>query len=448
MPGYRVKKGKAAVLRTAPAWTFGARQDKLLTGETGPGPGEFKVDSKAASLRSPAYDFGGGRDTSIRYQTPGPSEYDPPSWGVGSSKPAYSITFKPPPPNRKESTPGPGTYNVTLSQKAGTALRPPAFTFGTRWRPEKMSERRPGPNEYLVSPPNTSPKVSLKFRHAAREIKEAAAPGAGEYKPTFADRPSAPAYHFGVSREQCQVIGARKEERCTDSAGSMQLHSTESHASASHDPPKGWSWGTAERMPGNANDEVPGPGHYLGHKSAIGTSSIDGNPELRSSPSVTVASRRAESLTKISPGPSDYNPQAVLPQHPTIGFHGTTPVNPLKHVPGPGAYKPERADKLKRRNAVPAYSIGQRLKDPESKDRKPGCMAYKPLLPKRGPGAVTMKFRHDKSNADAKLSSTPGPADYATLPKGGSPAFTIGLRLKNADASTADEAPGPIYDFE
>ncbi len=51
-------------------------------------------------------------------------------------------------------------------------------------------------------------------------------------------------------------------------------------------------------------------GHYLGHRSATGASSaVDGRPELPGSPAVTVATRKPESLSQISPGPSDYNPK-------------------------------------------------------------------------------------------------------------------------------------------
>ncbi|GAB4822805.1 hypothetical protein N2152v2_009851 [Parachlorella kessleri] len=143
-------RGKDAVLRKAPAYSFGGKDGTHLLGELSPGPGHFT----------------------------------PKHIGPHHPAPSFHGTAGPQPRN---SIPGPGAFAV---ERADKICKPtsPSVSIGLRWQEPGGKEVRPGPADYNSSLPGSSAQagVSLKFKHeGALASKEAAAlfgsPGPGAY---------------------------------------------------------------------------------------------------------------------------------------------------------------------------------------------------------------------------------------------------------------------------
>lgn len=67
------------------------------------------------------------------------------------------------------------------------------------------------------------------------------------------------------------------------------------------------------------------------------------------------------------PGPGQYSPTHIGPGHPAPAFHGAAPVQQRSGVPGPGAYSPQRADRLLH-PASPACTLAAKLEEPGAGD--------------------------------------------------------------------------------
>ncbi|KAI8470435.1 MAG: hypothetical protein J3K34DRAFT_521339 [Monoraphidium minutum] len=191
------KRGPAAVLKTAPAHSFGSVPTAPLTGDTGPGPGAYftstvvprpgghsvlstRASAPAATIRGRAPDARAGA------VTPGPGDYEPRDTLLRRSSPEFMIKGVEPKDSRAR-YPSVGHY----APERGDRLQhpaPPAVGITHKHPPPESYEKRPAPGEYpgAAAYRSASPlPVTLKFRRPPPASQRAgsghAVPGPGEY---------------------------------------------------------------------------------------------------------------------------------------------------------------------------------------------------------------------------------------------------------------------------
>ncbi|KIY94709.1 hypothetical protein MNEG_13253 [Monoraphidium neglectum] len=183
------KQGPQAVLKTAPAYSFGNIPTPPLTGDTGPGPGAYftrKIVERpggwsvvSTGTNAPA--------TTIRVRpmdaraaaaTPGPGDYEPRDELLRRSSPQFTIRGVDPKarhytPERSDKLQHPAAPAVAITHK-----HPPPESY----------EKRPAPGEYSGAPGYRSKSpllVTLKFRRpppaSQRPESGHAVPGPGQY---------------------------------------------------------------------------------------------------------------------------------------------------------------------------------------------------------------------------------------------------------------------------
>lgn len=421
-----------------------------------PGPGAYSPQLVGPSVHSVSFGGSAARPQEKFPLIPGPGAYSP-----ADLYQSPAIAFPQAariPPNPNDDLPGPGHYQLLLSDNA------PQAHFLTAPRVTDMSVRRdvPGPGQYNPNDPSSENHNGYSFSQAAAHppprsdvpgpcyyvvpqpasngpaysfgtgtqhvlpTLESAAPGPGAYDANLVQA-SGPAYSFGkLTREQIEA----QERREVPGPGAYEL--------ASRDNGPSYSVGTAPRRTVEANSEAPGPGSYAVvyvNDAAVPAYTVSKGPRFPGDgPEV--------------PGPGAYN--AVLLSDGTLrlgSMIGTAPrqigPNDKQDVPGPGQYNPLNPNQ----EATPAYSFGSgpvRFPPLVSTDA-PGPLSYQPhnpnLDPHQAPGMPTAVRFPEESNHDK-----PGPGQYDPRPSGPeAPAvsFTTAPRPFEAELARRANEPGP-----
>eukprot|EP00775_Hariotina_reticulata_P009765 gene9765-9922_t len=330
----------------------------LLVDDSGPGPGAYspKLDSSQC-LSSRATGFG----TSVRLASYG------------------------------NHNPGAGEYPVDLGIKA-TRRRATSASMQGRESPGHWGQPEPGPGHYTELSPSITrphaPQVSISHRlPASKEAERKPAPG--DYSPE-------------LYRSKSPIPVSIKHRRCL---------------SATDRP--------------NSGHAVPGPGSYRPQDVTLHFSRAPAHSMGRLG--------RPSSCSLLHPGPAEYSPsrrslhncpaasfgkaerypagayevklQLPLRSSPCFTFKGVTAKNHLVKNPSPDQYKPDSCVKADSRHvSAPAISIGQRLPEPQSHERRPDPGEYDVSRPASKGMGVSMKFRH-LVLAD-RVATTPGPGEY------------------------------------
>mmetsp|Transcript_11635 Transcript_11635/g.31718 ORF Transcript_11635/g.31718 Transcript_11635/m.31718 type:complete len:481 (+) Transcript_11635:288-1730(+) len=427
------KVGMAALLKTAPAYTFGGRY-KQIQGEGTPGPGAY---APFGSYETKGAGFGTSARLSRQADvTPSPLDYAPSVAPVRPSASAYSFRSKNAGKQRPESTPGPGAYDAGASKDKQRPSNPPV-TMGPKLKPPSDADKKPGPDAYSpIFSPKEPHSASIKFRHTARSY-EFAGPGPGAYE---AD-PS-------PSKTRGPTMGGKRAHASgqDDSPGPV------------YDPTRSYE----AILPGKAAytfprasshyhaSEGPGPGSYTQPPVVERPAGFSAVSDCRSQPAYTMQGKPFFSRAAAQPGPSDYSVRDNITRRsaPAASFHGSSIKDSRDSYPAPNAYAYEDVHKVLH-PANPPVTIAPRYPEPHSKDRKPGPADYSPNWQPKEVHAPSIKFRHHPRFYD-QMHGTPAPHDYADkdfaspylntgkLRKG----KTFGIRhLKKGK----EDVPGPHY---
>ncbi|GAX82475.1 hypothetical protein CEUSTIGMA_g9902.t1 [Chlamydomonas eustigma] len=160
------KVGKAAVLPTAPAYTWGKARQRIKD-DPGPGPGEYSVED--CSFHRKGKGFGSGtRYKPSSDEVPGPGNYGIPRDPYLKSHPMYTFRGVTP-TDPKAKIPGPGTYDSIAADKVSIRPSTASYSMPLKLEDPAMKEIRPGPQTYRPDlcrlSLDSKPAVSLKFRH-------------------------------------------------------------------------------------------------------------------------------------------------------------------------------------------------------------------------------------------------------------------------------------------
>eukprot|EP00879_Flechtneria_rotunda_P015192 GHRR01015881.1.p1 GENE.GHRR01015881.1~~GHRR01015881.1.p1 ORF type:complete len:253 (+),score=81.80 GHRR01015881.1:191-949(+) len=201
-------KGAAAVLSTAPAYTFGHSSNaQSTTCDTGPGPGAYQPKLASSNFqRAKGVGFGtSGRVASYSNKNPAPGEYNPCTTATHKRSLTASIQGKESYDPLRPQQPGPGQY---AEVPAGiTHPAPAALSISQRLEGNKEAERRPAPGEYNPDYQAKAPvAVTIKHKRGAAATDRAgsghAVPGPGTYRPQDVNITNhrSPAHTMGGSR--------------------------------------------------------------------------------------------------------------------------------------------------------------------------------------------------------------------------------------------------------
>eukprot|EP00877_Chromochloris_zofingiensis_P006126 jgi/Chrzof1/1767/Cz10g20120.t1 len=434
--------GSAAVLRTAPAYTFGGRHGQTsITGDTGPpGPGTYPINT-ADSTHKPSQAAGFG--TSARGEAygngkPGPQDYSPSLRHTNRAATAAALTGRQTKDPLAPSQPGPGAYEVDHAS-ATTHATAPAYSISHRWVPDKEAERRPPPGEYDPDYRSKSPlPTTIKGRWREPISNDAdsghAVPGPGQYpvQGNKAGGRTSPAYTMGASLRH--------------SSPYLMTSPGPGHYESKSSPRSGPATFTkAERYFSSQYDIKPGPGTYFTQSVVKRPGGFAVNSLSKSAPALTIGVPPGSSSSGSSPGPSDYSPHddLVRSSSPCFTFRGVNTKDHWLDYPAPGHYQPDAGHTLVH-PAEAAVSITHKHPPPESYEKRPAPGEYDAgRWQPKDDKLVTMKFRHPQ-HVDKALSA-PGPGEYKLATTLAGPKFSIGAKLKGSKPHEA--MPGPA-DYE
>lgn len=229
MPAKR--RGKAVLIPSSPAYSFGTSHRPKPSSGDAPGPGTYNIHgdvhqdpSKGSRVTvraqtmargnvigsttahplscnrsSPSFNIAGKPFPSgMLAKTPGPGDYNDSKQSVNPKHPAFHFSGSSVPDSRA-GYPGPGKYNwgPNADKVHPSAVVPVSMKFRRAQPGDKM--RRPGPDEYcprdrLAIYKGEYTKCTMKFRGKGKLTESYPDPGPGEYNPQTTSGHRAPKY--------------------------------------------------------------------------------------------------------------------------------------------------------------------------------------------------------------------------------------------------------------
>jgi len=285
-----------------------------------------------------------GRTQHVRKETsPGPGTYNPHESRTNKSinfGKSHRSTF-----SGSTGSPGPGAYSPSVSWTSPT----PAKLGKSSRPPLSVPTQSPGPANYEVRSVGEGPSYSIYGRDFKFSSEQG--PGPGTYNPSYSSTfEKMPSYGLGKDHKiQKQKI------QDTPGPGNYWVRN-------GPEGPK-WVFGKEERKRTRAT-EAPGPGTYY-----------EDVPTTISKRAYSLGAKRPATSTGIkSPGPGQYNPKRKE-DSPTYSFSKGSRVSMNKTFtgPDPGTYEP-KLPTSKASNVFGSGIRGPLANAPQS----PGPGAYKP----------------------------------------------------------------------